>query len=128
MPFRKTKADEFAAGVTSCMPIKAGILNPVEYMDDLNGLQPGDKICRWSKPALLSRLRSRLAGIGVENTAIYSWRSFRRGAAHFFDWPGGQDCVIKKHGRWNSEAYLPYVAVSAVRDGEEVFDALRLTK
>ena len=105
--FEKTKADQFALGVTSFIPIREGILNPVQYMDVLSECEPTAKVCRWSKPALQSRLRWRLSAIGVENASSYSWHSFGRGdAARLASERGVQDCVIKKHGRWNSEAYL----------------------
>ena len=96
--FEKRKADQFALGVTSFISIREGMRNPVEYMDVLHGIEPGNKICPGSKPAFTSRLRSHLRQIGVENPEGYSWHSFRRGAARLASQRGVQDCVIKKHG------------------------------
>ena len=74
--------------------------------------------------SLISRLRQRLEMIGVEDPAAYSWHSFRRGAAFLASRKGVQDCVIKKHGRWSSDAYIRYVSVEAVRAGREVYVSL----
>ena len=122
--FEKTKADQFAVGVTSYVPITRDRIDPVVYMDVLNGKSADEAICPWRERALLSRLRSRLAAIGIENVHQYSWHSFRRGAAFLASKNGVADCVIKKHGRWESQAYLRYVAVEAVRAGKEIRAAL----
>ena len=80
--FEKTKADQFAVGVTSYVPITRDLIDPVQYLDVLEGKNPEDRLCPWKERPLLYRLRSRLAAIGVENTDNYSWHSFRRGAAY----------------------------------------------
>lgn len=122
--FEKTKANQFAVGVTSYVPITRDLIDPVQYLDVLEGKNPEDKLSPWKERALLCRLRSRLAAIGVEDTHNYSWHSFRRGAAYLASKNGVADCVIKKHGRWASHAYLRYVAVEAVRAGTEIRAAL----
>ena len=121
--FERSKSDQLGVGVTSYISISPGINDPVAYIDVLSGLQPSDKICPWSQKALTSRLRARLSAIGVD-AQRFSWHSFRRGAAFLASKKGIQDCVIKKHGRWKSDAYLRYVAVSAVRAGTEIRAAL----
>ena len=121
--FERSKSDQLGVGVTSYISISPGINDPVAYIDVLSGLQPTDKICPWSQKTLTSRLRARLSAIGVD-AQRFSWHSFRRGAAFLASKKGIQDCVIKKHGRWKSDAYLRYVAVSAVRAGTEIRAAL----
>ena len=121
--FERSKSDQLGVGVTSYISISPGINDPVAYIDVLSGLQPTDKICPWSQKTLTSRLRARLSTIGVD-AQRFSWHSFRRGAAFLASKKGIQDCVIKKHGRWKSDAYLRYVAVSAVRAGTEIRAAL----
>ena len=71
--FEKTKADQFAVGVTSYVPITRDLIDPVQYLDVLEGKNPEDRLCPWKERPLLYRLRSRLAAIGVENTDNYSW-------------------------------------------------------
>ena len=63
--------------------------------------------------------RIALKQIGV-NPANYSWHSFRRVGASRASERGVQDSVIKKHGRWNSEAYQRYVLIDAMRAGKEI--------
>ena len=121
--FERSKSDQLGVGVTSYISISPGVNDPVAYMDVLGRLEPTDRICPWCERTLTSRLRARLSAIGVD-AQRFSWHSFRRGGAFLASKKGVQDCVIKKHGRWKSEAYLRYVAVSAVRAGTEVRAAL----
>ena len=122
--FERSKADQFGVGVTSYIPITESLTNPVRYIDILRGKEPEERVCPWSMYSLISRLRQRLEMIGVEDPAAYSWHSFRRGAAFLASRKGVQDCVIKKHGRWSSDAYIRYVSVEAVRAGREVYVSL----
>ena len=122
--FVKSKADQFAQGVTSYIPITGGLTDPTMFIDILSDKDPDSLVCPWKEQTLVSRLRSRLRLIGIENVNEYSWHSFRRGAAYLASKNGVADCVIKKHGRWASHAYLRYVAVDAIRAGSEVRDAL----
>ena len=73
----------------------SGAKRSVVYMDVLEGKSADETICPWREKALLSRLRSRLAAIGIENVHQY-WHSFRRGAAFLASKTGVADCVIKK--------------------------------
>ena len=122
--FVKSKADQYAEGVTSYVPLTGDLTDPVLYMDVLQQKNPDDLVSPWKKGPLVSRLRARLKAIGVEDSQSYSWHSFRRGAAYLASKNGVADCVIKKHGRWASHAYLRYVAVDAIRAGREVREAL----
>ena len=122
--FRKSKADQFAQGVTSYIPTTGDPTDPAVFLDVIEGTEPESLVCPWKEQALLSRLRARLRAIGVENASEYSWHSFRRGAAYLASKNGVADCVIKKHGRWASHAYLRYVAVDAIRAGNEAREAL----
>lgn len=93
-------------------------------LDPLNGLRDDDKICQQSVHRMRQHLKAVLQVIGVEDPEHYSFHSFRRGAAFHASNQGVPDCVIKKHGRWRSEAYVRYVQVDAIRAGREVSDAL----
>ena len=72
--FEKTKADQFDVGVTSYVHITRDLIDPVQYLDVLEGKNPEDRLSPWNERALLCRLRSRLAAIGVEDTRNYSRR------------------------------------------------------
>ena len=122
--FERSRADQFGVGVTSHIPITDSLSNPVKYIDIISQKDPEERICPWSSYSLISRLRKRLELIGVENPTAYSWHSFRRGAAFLASRKGVQDIVIKKHGRWASDAYIRYVSVEAVRAGREVYTSL----
>ena len=123
--FWKTKTDQFATGTTSFLELHDDDIScPVHYADVLAYLDPNQPIFSITDQALNSRLRSRLALIGVENVHEYSFHSFRRGGAYHASERGVQDCVIKKHGRWLSDAYMRYVRVDAIRAGREIAAAL----
>ena len=122
--FVKSKADQFANGVLSYVPVTGDVIDPTSYIDVLSTKGADELVCPWKDRALTYRLRSRLRAVAVENSQAYSWHSFRRGAAYLASKNGVADCVIKKHGRWASHAYLRYVAVDAIRAGREVRDAL----
>ena len=117
--FTRTKTDQFGQGTKCYIVVNDSLVNPAQYLDVLEGDDPDAPVSPWKERALLSRLRSVLTQIG-ENPTHYSWNSFRRGGAYRASEKGVQDCVIKKHGRWNSEAYQRYVAVDAVRAGREI--------
>ena len=118
--FMKSKADQFANGVLSQVPITGDVIDPTLYIDVLTARAADELVCPWKDLALRSRLRSRLREVGVANSEAYSWHSFRRGAAYLASKNGVADCVIKKHGRWARHAYLGYVAVDSIRAGREV--------
>ena len=124
--FVKSKADQFAQGVTSYIPMTGDLTDPAVFIDVISGKEqtPDSLVCPWKEQTLLSRLRARLGMIGIENVSEYSWHSFRRGAAYLASKSGVADCVIKKHGLWASHASLRYVAVDAIRAGSEVREAL----
>ncbi len=63
-----------------------------------------------SRPRFVDRVRSALRLAGVDQTK-YSSHSFRIGAATTAAAKGGEDCVIKTLGRWESTAYLRYVRI-----------------
>ena len=117
--FTHTKTDQFGEGTKCYILVNDSLTNPAGYLDVLQGEDPESPVSPWKERALLSRLRSLLERIG-EDPAQYSWHSFRRGGAYRASEKGVQDSVIKKHGRWNSEAYQRYVAVDAVRAGTEI--------
>ena len=121
--FTRSKTDQFGEGTTCYISVNESITNPVHYMDVLVGESPESSVCPWKEATLLSRLRAALKNIGVD-PANYSWHSFRRGGAFRASERGVQDSVIKKHGRWNSEAYQRYAIVDAVRAGKEITTSL----
>ena len=123
--FWKTKTDQFAAGTVCYIAITDDIACPANYVDVLQSLDQDAPIYEISERALNSKLRARLHAIGVEDVNRYSWHSFRRGGAYHASEKGVQDCAIKQHGRWRSEAYMRYVRVDAVRAGNEVAEALK---
>ena len=94
--FMKSKADQFANGVLSQVPITGDVIDPTLYIDALTA-RADELVCPWKDLALRSRLRSRLREVGVANSEAYSWHSFRRGAAYLASKNGVADCVIKKH-------------------------------
>ena len=79
-----------------------------------------------SERYLRAKLASLLREIQVEDVHRYSFHSFRRGGAHLASVKGVNDCVIKAHGRWRSEAYLRYVAVDKREAGLNVAAALEI--
>ena len=119
--FTRSKTDQFGQGTTCYVSVNDSITNPVHYLDVLDGEDPENCVCPWTEEEtpLLSRLRAALKQIGV-NPANYSWHSFRRVGASRASERGVQDSVIKKHGRWNSEAYQRYVLIDAMRAGKEI--------
>lgn len=98
--------------------------NPINYLNVLQLLDDEDSITGLSIQSLRSHLKFVLQTIGVSNPEEYSFHSFRRGAALLASERGVQDCVIKKHGRWKSDAYMRYVRVEAARAGNEISYAL----
>ena len=66
--FVKSKADQYAEGVTSYVPLTGDLTDPVRYMDVLKQKNPDDLVSPWKKAPLLSRLRARLKAIGVEDS------------------------------------------------------------
>ena len=121
--FTHSKTDQFGGGTKCYVSVDGSLTNPAQYLDVLEGLPPEALVSPWKEHALLKRLRTLLTNIGVDASS-YSWHSFRRGGAFRASQRGIQDCVIKKHGRWASHAYLRYVAVDAIRAGREVREAL----
>lgn len=71
----------------------------------------GNYIVSCSGAALRQHLKVVLKQLCI-NPNDFSWHSFRRGGAHQAALLGIQDCDIKKHGRWKSEAYMRYVDVN----------------
>ena len=122
--FVRSKADQYAQGVTSYVPLTGDLTGPVRYLDVLQQKNPDDLVSPWKKGPLVSRLRARLKATGVEDIQSYSWHSFRRGAAYLSSKNGVADCVIKKDGRWASHSHLRYVAVDEIRAGREVREAV----
>ena len=120
---RRSKSDQFAEGVKCYIPVTKDEVSPVQYMDVLDGMSDEDHLIVLVPASLNSRLKTYLVGLGYDSKK-FSWHSFRRGGAYLASLNGVQDCVIKKHGRWSSDAYLRYVAVEPIHAGQEVFKAL----
>lgn len=123
--FWKTKTDQFGSGTVSFINLHDDICCPGKYVDVLTRLPQDEPILTLSSKAMTSKLRFLLKKISVSDSDRYSWHSFRRGAAYRASQMGIQDCVIKKHGRWQSDAYMRYCRVDAVRAGGEIADAFR---
>ena len=122
--FWKTKTDQFGSGTVCYIAISDNIACPAKYCDVLKTLPENSPIWTITDTALNSKLRAKLRGIGIEKLERYSFHSFRRGGAYHASERGVQDCVIKAHGRWKSEAYMRYVRVDAVHAGREIAEAL----
>ena len=71
-------------------------IGPVVYMDVLEGKSADETICPWRERALLSRLGSPVAAIGVGNVHRYSWHSFGRGAAFLASKNGVADPITNR--------------------------------
>ena len=121
---RFSKTDQMGVGETCYVFKTQSPSSPWVYLGALNGLQDDEKICQQSVHRMRQHLKAVLQVIGVPDPGHYSFHSFRRGAAFHASNQGVPDCVIKKHGRWRSEAYVRYVQVDAIRAGREVSDAL----
>lgn len=121
---RSSKTDQLGEGETCYVYPSNAASNPIHYLEVLNFLNTGENISGMSIQALRSHLKFVLNSIGIAYVDSYSFHSFRRGAAFLASEKGVQDCVIKKHGRWKSDAYLRYVRVEAARAGNEITKAL----
>lgn len=122
--FWKTKTDQFGKGTVCYMAITDDLACPARYCDVLKGMDPAAPIWNIGDTALNAKLRAKLTAIGVPDVERYSFHSFRRGGAYHASERGVQDCVIKAHGRWKSDAYMRYVRVDAVRAGKAIAEAL----
>ena len=120
-----SKTDQLGKGEISYIFKSDSISNPWNYKEILNFLKDDDHIAGVGVGALRSHLKMVLEKIGIKNVQNYSFHSFRRGAAFHASKNGVTDSVIKKHGRWRSEAYVRYVQIDAMRAGREVTEALR---
>ena len=121
-----SKTDQFGKGEKCYVKKTEAISNPIQYLNYLDYLEDDQRITPTGMHALRSHLTSVLKNIGVENFENYSFHSFRRGAAYLASIKGIQDCVIKKHGRWKSEAYIGYVAIDSKRAGSEISIAINI--
>ncbi|OHS93516.1 hypothetical protein TRFO_11718 [Tritrichomonas foetus] len=121
---RWSKSDQTGNGETCFVPHSDSESNPIHYLKALDSLSDQDLICPLSQGALRSHLRTVLRAIGVDNPECYSFHSFRRGAAFLASAVGVDDCVIKKFGRWRSDAYIRYVSVDIHRASAEVGNAI----
>ena len=121
-----SKTDQLGYGEKCYIKNTDSVSNPIKYIHYLSQLNDDQKIVNVSMHALRSHLTTVFKNIGIEDTQNYSFHSFRRGAAYFASSKGVQDCVIKKHGRWKSEAYIRYVAVDAKRAGTEISEAINI--
>ena len=122
---RRSKTDQFGAGESTFVFKTGEPSSPWSYLDILDDIGDDDLIVGQTKERTLrSRLKRLLQVIGVKETGKYSFHSFRRGGAHLASAMGVNDCVIKAHGRWRSEAYLRYVSVDKRMAGRTVADAL----
>ena len=65
------------------------------------------------------KIKKYLMKIGRDSTK-YSTHSLRRGGAHEASLNGAQDCAIKSHGRWKSNVYTIYTAISSQEAGESI--------
>ena len=120
-----SKTDQDHQGVDTYVSCNDSLTCPIFYLDFLSTLNENDYLSN-NEYYLRQHLHAVLKSIGVPNPNEYNWHSFRRGGAYYASLNGIQDCVIKRQGRWKSEAYIRYVSVDAVRAGTDVSNALKI--
>ena len=123
---RWSKSDQVGNGEYCYVYNSESVSNPIKYLDGIKNFNPEEYISNRSIQSLRSHLKVVLKKIGVTNPECYIFHSLRRGAAYMASENGIQDCVIKKHGRWKSDAYIRYVRVDASRAGMEITKSITI--
>lgn len=122
LSLRGSKADTNFTGVEifissesedpHCCPVKAlralVTLDPKPKNAPLFSLSTG----AFNRKHLIDTLRARLRAAGVANAKDFAGHSFRRGAAQHASDNGILDQDIQRLGRWSSDAFKGYFAIS----------------
>jgi integrase len=115
---RRSKGDQLAKGECVFIHDSGKPYSPFRFLESQVG-SGEELIFPLSQETYRCHFLWVLSALGLSATD-YSFHSFRRGGANAASLAGISDCVIKRHGRWKSEAYIVYCNVDGNRAGLEI--------
>ncbi|OHT10240.1 hypothetical protein TRFO_04238 [Tritrichomonas foetus] len=116
---RNSKTDQEGKGQYVIIKDGGQAYSPFRYLEILNSIDPDEKFFENSAEQFNRIFRIHLTTISLDANK-YNSHSFRRGGACYDSHQGVQDCMIKKHGRWESNAYIIYVNIEQEDASEEI--------
>ena len=110
---RRSKTDQESKGTRFVLPKRCSLFDGKSWFaiyQVWNAPEKGTRLWRHTEVWLRNKIKLYVARIG-EDERCYSCHSFRKGGANAAFKANVQDCVIKVHGRWRTEAYHRYTNV-----------------